>query len=89
MKPSNRNGDMTDSCGMQLSHLNEQGDKADKINGCHKKKFPRVSAMGDKAVCIEFGQQIDLETNLKIHALYKCLTKNVTRGMREAVPSNC
>lgn len=51
--------------------------------------FPRIKAVGDSALVVEFGDQIDPETNRRVHALAALCRHDSLSGFREAVPTYC
>jgi KipI family sensor histidine kinase inhibitor len=48
---------------------------------------PRFLLAGDAALVVEFGDEISLEINRRVHALARVLEQNPLPGLREAVPS--
>jgi KipI family sensor histidine kinase inhibitor len=48
---------------------------------------PRFLPAGDAALVVEFGEEIDLEVNRRVHALAHTLGENAPPGLGEAVPS--
>lgn len=51
--------------------------------------IPVVRPVGDSALLIEFGEQIDEATNAKVVALDQALAANPPRGFIETVPAYC
>ena len=51
--------------------------------------FPRIKPVGDSALVVEFGDQIDPETNRRVHALTALFRHDSPNGFREAVPTYC
>ena len=47
----------------------------------------RYYPCGDRAVLLEFGENIDLETNLKVQNAFHCLQNNAGPAVLEAVPA--
>jgi inhibitor of KinA len=48
---------------------------------------PRFLLAGDAALVVEFGDEIDLEINRRVHALARALADSPLPGLGEAVPS--
>ncbi|MBN1811960.1 MAG: 5-oxoprolinase subunit PxpB [Anaerolineae bacterium] len=48
---------------------------------------PRFLLAGDAALVIEFGDEIDLEINRRVHALARALAESPPSGLGEAVPT--
>jgi len=48
---------------------------------------PRFLLAGDAALVVEFGNEIDLDLNRKVHNLACALERNPLSGLEEAVPS--
>ena len=49
--------------------------------------FPRIQSIGDAAAVIEFGDQIDLAVNKRVHALAVLLIADKLTGVIELLPS--
>ncbi len=50
-------------------------------------EYPRFLPAGDSALVVEFGNEISLEINRRVHALAHTLEQEATPGLGEAVPS--
>ncbi len=48
---------------------------------------PKLLPLGDSALLIQFGDQIDLEINQRIHALDALLRVDAINGIIETVPA--
>ncbi|MDR2647101.1 MAG: 5-oxoprolinase subunit PxpB [Oscillospiraceae bacterium] len=48
---------------------------------------PRFLAVGDGALCVEFGDKIDPRINAEVGALFRALCGKPIRGVRECVPT--
>jgi KipI family sensor histidine kinase inhibitor len=51
--------------------------------------FPTIQPVGDSALLILFGEQIDLPTNRRVHALAQILAEKAEAGLGECIPSYC
>jgi inhibitor of KinA len=49
--------------------------------------FPHIHPLGDSAAVIEFGDQVDLAVNNRVHALALLLTHETLAGVIELLPS--
>lgn len=49
--------------------------------------FPRIQPLGDSAVLIEFGDQIDLAVNERVHRLARLLMDHKLKGVTEWLPT--
>ena len=51
--------------------------------------WPRYKPVGDSALAVEFGDEIDPAINRQVHALAYLLNHDPLTGFREAVPTYC
>ena len=49
--------------------------------------YPKIKAVGDSTILVEYEQVISLEVNLKVRRLAHALEKHPFVGMREVVPA--
>jgi len=52
-----------------------------------ERRWPRYTPVGDSALLVEFGDQIDEAINRRVRALAQALARASTPGLGEAVPS--
>jgi inhibitor of KinA len=52
-----------------------------------KDRQPKIVALGDSALLVQFGDEIDLATNRRVHALDMHLNANRLAGVIETVPA--
>ena len=52
-----------------------------------KIEYPRILPVGDRALTVEFGNEIDEKINARLMGFIKVLTDEKIKGIEELVPS--